>query len=106
VLANNLFCGSLPDVFLDLTWVEEQVCALYQSMAIITRLYGSDDPQNSHVYCRNTCAFAQNVVSTAQVLPQTPSNVSVVFVGSSKTVPESALRNVFQVLKGKDSRVS
>lgn len=104
-LKNNLYRGELPDHLLDLTWVEEQVCALYRSTAIVTRLYGSDDPAQPHIFRGNTCAFAQNTVSTAQKLPRTPADVndllSVVFTGSNSKVPESCLKKVFRVRKQK-----
>ncbi|KIO26175.1 hypothetical protein M407DRAFT_24508 [Tulasnella calospora MUT 4182] len=43
-LANNLFRGSLPDRFQDLTWVEEMVCSTYRMTAHVTRLYQSSNP--------------------------------------------------------------
>ena len=105
-LKNNLYRGSLPTHLSDITWVEEQVCALYRSMALVTRLYGSDDPSQPHVFRGNTCAFAQNTLSTAKKLPRTPSDVndllSVVFTGPSEKVPESCLKNVFRVRKQKN----
>jgi len=104
-LKNNLYRGSLPFHLADLTWVEEQVCALYRSTALVTRLYGSDDPCQPHVFRGNTCAFAQNTLSTAKKLPRTPSDVSdmlsVVFTGPSEKVPESCLKHVFRVRKQK-----
>jgi Domain of unknown function (DUF6570) len=42
-LKNNLYRGSLPNHLSDITWVEEQVCALYRSTALVTRLYGSSE---------------------------------------------------------------
>jgi len=38
-LANNLNCGTLPNQFADLTWVEEKVCVLYCITAHVTRLF-------------------------------------------------------------------
>ncbi|KAF8901496.1 hypothetical protein CPB84DRAFT_1914346, partial [Gymnopilus junonius] len=35
-LANNLYQGSLPAQFHDLTWVEEMICAIYHNTAHIT----------------------------------------------------------------------
>ena len=100
-LKNNLYRGELPAELSDLTWVEEQVCALYRSTAIVTRLYGSDDLSQPHVYRGNTCAFAQNTISTATKLPRTPADVndllSVVFTGSAKSVSDACLRNIFRV---------
>ena len=64
-LANNLFVGNLPDELGDLTWVEEQVCALHRSTVFVYRLYGSDDPRNPYLARGNSCALPQNDVSTA-----------------------------------------
>jgi hypothetical protein len=104
-LKNNFHRGFLPPDLSDITWVEEQVCALYRSMAIVTRLYGSDDASQPHVFHGNTCAFTQNTLSTAEKLPRTPSDVndllSVGFTGPSVKVPESCLKNVFRVRKRK-----
>jgi hypothetical protein len=104
-LKNNLYRGTLPTHLSDITWVEEQVCALYRSTALVTRLYGSDDPSQPHVFRGNTCAFAQNTLSTAKKLPRTPSDVnnmlSVVFTGPSEKIPESCLKKVFRVQKQK-----
>jgi hypothetical protein len=69
-LKNNLYRGSLPERFRDLTWIEEQVCAIYRSTAFVTRLHYMNDPKHPHVLHGNTCAFDQNVVSTANVLPR------------------------------------
>lgn len=100
-LKNNLYRGVLPETLHDITWVEEQVCALFRSMAIVTPLYGSDDPAQPYVFRGNTCAFAQNMLSTAKKLPRTPSDVndllSVVFTGAAKNVPDSCLKNVFRM---------
>jgi len=104
-LKNNLYRWFLPEHLKDLTWVEEQVCALYRSTAFVTRLYGSDDVAQPHKFRGNTCAFAQNTISTAKKLPRTPADVndllSVVFTGVSEKVPDSCLKNVFRVRKGK-----
>lgn len=93
-LVNNLFRGLLPSEFSDLTWVEERVCAKYISTAMVTRLFQSSDPAQPKVFHGNTCAHEMNVVSTAKVLPRTPSDVngslSVVFVGPGKFKPENA----------------
>ena len=83
-LANRLYRGRLPEEFRDLTWIEERVYAKYSNTAVVTRLYQSSD-------------LSQNVSSTANMLPRTPSDVngilSVVFIGSSKFKPEY-LRNM------------
>ena len=102
-LANKLYLGKLPDRFKDITWVEEQVCALYRSTVFVYRLYHSDNPQDPYMAKGNSCAHPQNTVSTAKVLPRTPADVagciSVVFTGPNKTVPKAALKNVFRVRK-------
>ena len=68
-LVNNLYQGQLPVQFMDLTWVEEMVCARYQYTAHITRLFQSNDPALPNVLHRNTCVHEMNVISTATVLP-------------------------------------
>lgn len=103
-LANKLYRGRLPDNITDLTWVEEMVCSLYRNTAHVTRLYGSTDPSQPTVFHGNTCAHEMNIVSTAQVLPRTPSDIndmlSVVFIGSRKPSSE-ALSHIFRVRKSK-----
>ncbi|EKM76025.1 hypothetical protein AGABI1DRAFT_45600, partial [Agaricus bisporus var. burnettii JB137-S8] len=103
-LANKLYRGVLPGEYSDLTWVEEMVCAVYRNTAHVARLYGSSDPAQPTVLHGNTCAHEMNVVSTAQVLPRTPSDVndmiSVVFVGTKRPTPK-ALANIFRVRKRK-----
>src|SRR5260370_19968067 len=104
-LKNYLYCGHLPDEFHDLTWVEEMAVVIYRANAYVTRLYFSDDPKNPHVFHGNTCAHEQNVVSTAKALPRTAADISntisVLFVGPSKDVPKSMLKNVFCIRKAK-----
>ena len=104
-LKNHLYHGHLPDEFHDLTWVEEMAVAIYRATAYVTRLYFSDDPKNPHVFHGNTCAHEQNVVSTAKALPRTAADISntisVLFVGPSKDVPKSMLKNVFRIWKTK-----
>jgi hypothetical protein len=103
-LANKLYRGMLPNEYIDLTWVEEMVCAIYRNTAHVTRLYGSLDPAQPTVLHGNTCAHEMNVVSTASVLPRTPSDVndmiSIVFIGAKRPTLES-LANVFRVRKKK-----
>ena len=107
-LKNRLYRGRLPDEFADLSWIEEMVCAIYRASAYVTRLYHSDDPRNPYVFHGTTCAHHQNVVSTAKVLPRTPSDIndalSVVFVGPNATVPKSCLKNIFRIQKDKVRR--
>jgi hypothetical protein len=75
-LANKLYLGSLPKQFDDVTWVEEQVCAVYRSTIFVYRLYHSDNPQDPFMAKGNSCAHPQNTVSTAYVLPRTPADVA------------------------------
>jgi len=107
-LKNKLYRGHLPQEFQDLTWVEEQVCAIYRATAFVTRLSHSDDPPNPHVFHGNTCAHNQNVVLTAKVLPRTSADINdsltVVFVGPGSTIPLSCLKNVFRIRKEKVRR--
>ena len=103
-LANNLYRGELPEEFSDLTWVEERICAIYCTTAHVTRLFQSSDPSQPRIFHGNTCAHNMNVVSTARVLPRTPSDVngylSVVFVGPIKIDPKN-LGPMFRVRKAK-----
>ena len=103
-LANGLYRGRLPDCLQDLTWVEEMVCAKYRNTAHVTRLYQSDDPANPRLFHGNTCAHEMNIVSTASVLPRTPSDIndllSVIFIGPEKFKPENT-GNLFRVRKSK-----
>ncbi|KAG1768401.1 hypothetical protein EDD22DRAFT_732971, partial [Suillus occidentalis] len=102
VLANNLYHGSLPDQFQDLTWVEEMVCALYQNLAHVTCLYWSSDPAQPFVFHGNTCAHETNLLSIVKVLPCTPADINgmltIVFVGATKLDVKS-LRSLFHVCK-------
>jgi len=103
-LANDLYRGQLPSQFTDLTWVEEMVCARFRYTAHITRLFQSSDPALPNVLHGNTCAHEMNVVSTASVLPRTPSDInetlSVVFVGPGKFRREF-LKDVYRIRKRK-----
>ena len=103
-LANKLYRGRLPEEFLDLTWIEERVCARFSNTAVVTRLYQSSDPSQPTVFHGNTCAHEMNVSSTAIVLPRIPSDVndllSVVFIGSQKFKPEY-LGNMYRIRKSK-----
>ncbi|KIO27385.1 hypothetical protein M407DRAFT_45631, partial [Tulasnella calospora MUT 4182] len=103
-LANGLFRGTLPDRFQDLTWVEEMVCSIYRTTARVTRLYQSLNPADPLVFHGNTCAYDMNILSTATVLPRTPSDIlgqlSVVFVGPGP-LKETALKSVFRIRKSK-----
>ena len=102
-LANKLHLGRLPEKFNDLTWVEEQVCALHRSTIFVYWLYHSDDPQDPYMAKGNSCAHPQNTVSTAKILPCTLADVagsiSIVFTGPNQTVPSAALKNIFCVCK-------
>ncbi|KLO07133.1 hypothetical protein SCHPADRAFT_801810, partial [Schizopora paradoxa] len=103
-LSNRLYRGHIPSEFSDLTWVEEMVCAVYRTNAIVTRLYCSSDERNPRVFYGNTCAHELNVASTARVLPRTPADVngmlSIAFIGNSK-YKKACLRQIFQIRKAK-----
>ncbi|KAG1781404.1 hypothetical protein EV702DRAFT_963136, partial [Suillus placidus] len=103
-LADHLYRGSLPEQFADLTWVEEKVCALYCITAHVTRLFQSSDPTQPRVFHDNTCAHEMNMVSTAAVLPRTPTDVngflSVIFIGPKKFDPKR-FGSLFRVCKQK-----
>ncbi|KAG1876992.1 hypothetical protein C8R48DRAFT_591367, partial [Suillus tomentosus] len=103
-LANHLFHGTLPAEFSDLTWVEEKVCALHCITAHVTRLFQSSDPTQPRIFHGNTCAHEMNTVSTATVLPRTPTDVngflSVVFIGPEKFDPKR-MGTLFRVRREK-----
>ncbi|KAI5984361.1 hypothetical protein EDD15DRAFT_2309828 [Pisolithus albus] len=104
-LANGLYRGDLPDYFSDLTWVEEKVCAKYCITAHVTRLFHSNDPSQPRVFHGNTCTHDMNIISTASVLPRTPTDVNgyigVVFLGPSKAVKAEEFGAIFRVRKQK-----
>ena len=91
-LADQFYCGVLPDEFQDLTWVEGMVCAIYRTSVHVTQLYELSDSKDPFVYHGNTCAHEMNVVSTASVLPHTidviNSILTVVFVRHKKSDPK------------------
>ncbi|KAG2124853.1 uncharacterized protein EDB93DRAFT_1098257 [Suillus bovinus] len=97
-LANKLYCGQLPLLFRDLTWVKEMVCAIYSNTTHVTRLYQLSDATQPFVFHGNTCAHETNVVSTIKVLPQTPADIndmlSVIFIGTGK-LDASSLHTIF-----------
>jgi len=103
-LANKLYRGNLPIQFQDMTWVEEMACSIYRNTAHITRLYGSSDTAQPTVLHGNTCAHDMNTVSTAKVLPRTPTDINdiltIVFIGPGKLKLES-LKNMFRIRKSK-----
>ncbi|KAG2746806.1 hypothetical protein P692DRAFT_20849406 [Suillus brevipes Sb2] len=103
-LANNLYRGQLPSHLQDISWVEEKICAIYCVTAHVTRLFQSSDPAQPKVFHGNTCAHDMNVISTASVLPRTPSDVngllSIIFVGPGK-FNLNQLGTVFRVRKRK-----
>ena len=103
-LANDLYQGQFPSQFVDLTWVEEMVCARYRYTAHITHLFQSSDPALPNVLHGNTCAHEMNVVSMASVLPHTPTDInntlSVVFIGPGKFHSEF-LKNIYHIHKQK-----
>ncbi|KAI6014639.1 hypothetical protein EDC04DRAFT_2578722 [Pisolithus marmoratus] len=103
-LMNDLYWGELPDVFTDLTWVVEKICAIYCTSAHVTHLFQSSDPLQPKVFHGNTCAHDMNIVSTASVLPHALTDVtgllSVIFVGPGKFDPKQ-LGTIFHVCKAK-----
>lgn len=80
------------------------VCAIYRNTAHITHLYGSSDPKNPTVLHGNTCAHNMNIISTASVLPRTPTDIngmlSIVFIGAGKLKMEF-LQHMLRVQKHK-----
>ncbi|KAG1794515.1 uncharacterized protein BJ212DRAFT_1277541, partial [Suillus subaureus] len=103
-LANGLYRGELPTYFKDLTWVEEKICAIYNTTAHVTRLFQLSDPLQPKVFHGNICAHDMNIVSTVSVLPRTPADVngflSIVFVGPGKFKPDQ-MGPMFRVRKDK-----
>ncbi|EJD34401.1 hypothetical protein AURDEDRAFT_140569 [Auricularia subglabra TFB-10046 SS5] len=103
-LRNGLYRGILPDEFKDLSWVEEQICAINVAACKIVRLHGSSNPENPFVLYGNTCAHPMNVVETAKVLPRAPTDIAgrlgVIFVGPKKYKPK-ALGDIFRVRRHK-----
>ena len=102
-LANKLYCGTIPAQFADLSWVEELVCVIYQTTAQVTCLFSSIDPTLPNVFHGNTCCHDTDVVSTASILPQTPSDIvdglSIVFIGPGK-MHCRFLKDMFRICKG------
>ncbi|KAG2750129.1 hypothetical protein P692DRAFT_201711772, partial [Suillus brevipes Sb2] len=103
-LANNLYRGSLPAEFKDLTWLEEKVCAIYSITVHVTRLFQSSDPAQPKVFHSNTCAHDTNLISTVSVLPRTIADIngfiSVVFIGPEK-FDLKRLATLFRVRRNK-----
>ncbi|EJD34424.1 hypothetical protein AURDEDRAFT_76181, partial [Auricularia subglabra TFB-10046 SS5] len=103
-LRNGLYRGVLPPEFQDLSWVEEQICAINVVSCKIVRLHGSSNPENPFVLYGNTCAHPLNVVETARLLPRAPCDIAgrlgVIFVGPKKYKPK-ALGEVFRVRRYK-----
>lgn len=87
-LANKLYRGNLLKDFADISFVEQMVCEKIWNTAHITRVFQSNDSSHSKVFHGNTCAHEMNVISTASVLPCTPSDINdmlrVVFIGPGK----------------------
>ncbi|KAK0219144.1 hypothetical protein IW262DRAFT_1235322, partial [Armillaria fumosa] len=102
-LRNDLFRGTLPEEFRDLTWVEEMVCAIYRSTCHVTRLFHTNTEDQPRVFHGNTCAHDLNFVSTATVLPRVPADVkgmlSIVFLGPRQ--PKESLKPLYHVRKAK-----
>ncbi|TRM62200.1 hypothetical protein BD626DRAFT_404200, partial [Schizophyllum amplum] len=105
-LANMLYRGHLPPDLLDITWIEEMVCSLYRTTAHVTRLFQSSDERAPRVFSGNTCAHDMNVISTASIMPRTPSDVndmlSVIFVGPGRfCMSMLGQHNMFRIRKAK-----
>ncbi|KAK0466110.1 uncharacterized protein EV420DRAFT_1261422, partial [Desarmillaria tabescens] len=103
-LRNDLYRGSLPECFRDLTWVEEMACGIYRCTCHVTCLFHSgaeDQPRVSH---GNTCAHDLNFVSTASVLPRVPADLkgmlSVVFLGPKQS-NKDCLKPMYRIRKDK-----
>lgn len=74
------------------------------------RLHGSTKPSDPHLLTGNVCAHNTNIVSTAKILPRTPSdindNLSVIFVGSGSFDKKNlGPRSMLTVRKRKISRL-
>jgi hypothetical protein len=102
-LANDLYRGNLPSQFSDLTWVEEMICSVHRTNAVVARLFASSNEKDPLVLHGNTCAHDMNVSSTATVLPRTPADIngmiSVVFIGPVMNL--KGLKTVFKVRKNR-----
>ena len=102
--ANSLYRGELPTYFSDLSWVEEKVCARHCITAHVTQLIQSNDPSQPRVFHGNMCTHDMNIISTASVLPCTPTDVNrligIVFLGP-KPISAEDLGPIFRVRKEK-----
>lgn len=80
------------------------MCAKYCVTAHVTRLFQSNDPGQPRVFHGNTCTHDMNIISTASVLPRTPTDVNgligVVFLGP-KPMNTDNLGPIFHVRKKK-----
>ena len=100
---NHLYRGQLPECFKDLTWLEEQVCALAHPGHNVFCPYFSNDPQQPYLAKGNCCVHPQPTRSTAQLLPLLPTDMNnmlgVIFTSSLSKMPKNILKNVFRVRK-------
>ncbi|PBK97570.1 hypothetical protein ARMGADRAFT_922438, partial [Armillaria gallica] len=100
---DDLFRGTLPERFCNLTKVEEMVCAIYRCMCHIIRLFHTDKGDQPHVFHENTCTHNLNYVSIATVLPRAPADVksmlSIIFLGLRQ--PLKSLKSLYHVRKNK-----
>jgi hypothetical protein len=101
---NNLYIGTLPEYYCDLTWVEEMLCCLYCTTAHVMCIYSSGTTDGSFVYHRNVCVHETNMVSVVNELPQKPADVnrvlSVLFIGP-KCVQDLKKMKLFHMCKEK-----
>jgi hypothetical protein len=102
-LMNGLYVGELPDHLKDISWLEEQICALARTGPIEFRLYGSDSKEQPFLARGNVCVHPQPTVSTANILPLLPQDINemiaVIFTSSLNKMPENIARHVFRVRK-------
>ena len=104
-LINGLYRGELPEHLKDITWLEEQVCALARPGPIVFRLFGSDSKEQPFLAKGNVCVHPQPTASTAKVLPMVPEDINqmiaVVFTSSLLKLPSDVAKRVFRVRKQK-----
>jgi len=105
---NKLYCGCLAAEIQGLTWIEEQVCAKFADMAVVTRLYQSSGSSQSAVFHGNACAHEMNVDSAVVVLLHTSPDVggllSVAFTGPPE--PNQSTLEICTVFENQRSGIS
>ena len=102
-LANGLYVGELPEHLKNISWIEEQICALARTGPIEYHLYGSDSKEQPFLARGNVCVHPQPTVSTANILPLLPQDINemiaVIFTSSLNKMPENITCHVFCVCK-------